>query len=194
MLEAIAIRPPVFKCPSETSQDTTPTDDGINNSTAKNIPCGTCSYAMCCGTNGIASMKNGDYLSVKVRNNGAFQYHTYRQAQEFTDGLSNTFFAGEVVESDQNWSQCSWAYTTILRSCMRSCENPLNCKLEQGIFISGKPSNATYNGAFGSMHPGGGNFVFGDGHVTFISEGIQLETWRALATRNGGEIFTEVFP
>jgi prepilin-type N-terminal cleavage/methylation domain-containing protein/prepilin-type processing-associated H-X9-DG protein len=38
-----------------------------------------------------------------------------------------------------------------------------------------------------SYHSGGVNVAFGDGHVTFISDSIDLPTWRALGTRNGGE-------
>ncbi|MDO4575804.1 MAG: DUF1559 domain-containing protein [Planctomycetia bacterium] len=191
MTDAIGTRPPIFKCPSETSQDTTPSDSGIGNSNAVGITCGTSSYAFCCGTNALAKLKMKDYYSVKHNNNGAFIYRVKRKSQEFRDGLSNTFFVGEVYESDQDWSRCCWAYTNVMRSCMRSCENPLNCKLGQGISHSGSPSNTTYNGAFGSLHVGGGNFVFGDGHVQLINDGIQMTTYQALATRSGGEVIQE---
>jgi prepilin-type processing-associated H-X9-DG protein len=39
-----------------------------------------------------------------------------------------------------------------------------------------------------SYHPGGVNVLMGDGAVHFIRDGIILPTWRALATRNGGEV------
>jgi len=194
MVAALAVRPSVFKCPSEPSKDTSEVDLGIANSSAIGLTAGTCSYAMCCGSIGVASMKKNDYVATKFKNNGAFQYYTYRKTSEFPDGLSNTFFAGEVYDSDQQWSQCCWAFTTILRSCMRSVENPLNTGLNQGIYIDkGIQSKASYNGAFGSLHIGGGNMVFGDGHVTYISNGIQLETWQALGTRNKGEVIQENF-
>jgi len=191
MTAAIAIRPAVFKCPSEVAQDQTQSDSGIGNSAAVGITCGTCSYALCCGTCGVSYLKKKDYTSVKHKNDGAFIYRIKRKAQEFRDGLSNTFFVGEVYDSDQDWSRCCWGYTQVLRSGMRACENPLNTKLGQGISHSGSPSNTTYNGAFGSLHVGGGNFGFGDGHVTYISNGIQLETYKALATRAGSEIIEE---
>jgi prepilin-type processing-associated H-X9-DG protein len=38
-----------------------------------------------------------------------------------------------------------------------------------------------------SLHPGGVNVLFADGHVRWISEGIDLHTWRAFASRNGRE-------
>jgi prepilin-type processing-associated H-X9-DG protein len=40
----------------------------------------------------------------------------------------------------------------------------------------------------GSLHPGGANALFADGHVRFIRETISAPTWRSLGTRRGGEI------
>ncbi len=39
-----------------------------------------------------------------------------------------------------------------------------------------------------SLHPGGVHLALGDGKVRFVSENIHLGTWRALATRSGGEV------
>ncbi|HEX4589364.1 MAG TPA: DUF1559 domain-containing protein, partial [Gemmataceae bacterium] len=39
-----------------------------------------------------------------------------------------------------------------------------------------------------SYHPGGVNALFMDGSVHFISNAIPQATWRALGTRNGGEV------
>jgi prepilin-type N-terminal cleavage/methylation domain-containing protein/prepilin-type processing-associated H-X9-DG protein len=39
-----------------------------------------------------------------------------------------------------------------------------------------------------SYHPGGVNVAFGDGSVTLINDSIDLMTWRAMGTRNGGEV------
>lgn len=38
-----------------------------------------------------------------------------------------------------------------------------------------------------SLHPGGANGLFADGHVRFLSERIAPAIWRGLGTRNGGE-------
>jgi prepilin-type processing-associated H-X9-DG protein len=41
-----------------------------------------------------------------------------------------------------------------------------------------------------SMHPGGVNSLLGDGSVRFFSDTVADSTWRAMATRNGGETVT----
>jgi prepilin-type N-terminal cleavage/methylation domain-containing protein/prepilin-type processing-associated H-X9-DG protein len=41
-----------------------------------------------------------------------------------------------------------------------------------------------------SNHPGGLNLLFGDGSVRFIKNSVSLQTWRALGTRNGGEVIS----
>jgi prepilin-type processing-associated H-X9-DG protein len=60
------------------------------------------------------------------------------------------------------------------------------CRLDQkgGGFAWGMYSNATSN------HPGGCNFLLGDGSVKFIKNSIDLKTYWALGTRNGGEVIS----
>jgi prepilin-type processing-associated H-X9-DG protein/prepilin-type N-terminal cleavage/methylation domain-containing protein len=43
----------------------------------------------------------------------------------------------------------------------------------------------------GSRHPGGANILFVDGHIRFLSSKINLAVWRALGSRNGGEVISE---
>jgi prepilin-type N-terminal cleavage/methylation domain-containing protein/prepilin-type processing-associated H-X9-DG protein len=42
-----------------------------------------------------------------------------------------------------------------------------------------------------SRHPGGVNLGLADGSVRFVNNGIDLDTWRALATRAGGEVIKD---
>jgi prepilin-type N-terminal cleavage/methylation domain-containing protein/prepilin-type processing-associated H-X9-DG protein len=44
-----------------------------------------------------------------------------------------------------------------------------------------------------SRHTGGVNVVFGDGSVRFIRDSIDILTWRAMGSRNGGEVFSNNF-
>jgi prepilin-type N-terminal cleavage/methylation domain-containing protein/prepilin-type processing-associated H-X9-DG protein len=43
---------------------------------------------------------------------------------------------------------------------------------------------------FYSRHPGGVNFLFADGHVSFLKTTLNAKTFRALATRAGGEVIS----
>ena len=60
---------------------------------------------------------------------------------------------------------------------------PLNWRLDPGA--------QTY-GQFGfrSNHPGGGNFVFGDGSVRFIKQTVNILTYNALGSKAGGEVIS----
>lgn len=43
---------------------------------------------------------------------------------------------------------------------------------------------------FRSFHPGGANFLMGDGSVKYIKNSINQFTFMALGTRNGGEVIS----
>jgi prepilin-type N-terminal cleavage/methylation domain-containing protein/prepilin-type processing-associated H-X9-DG protein len=67
----------------------------------------------------------------------------------------------------------------------------------QHIFMHVTPPNSRSCGFFvalravmppSSHHPGGVNVLFGDGSVKFMKDSVNLAAWRALGTRNGGEI------
>jgi prepilin-type N-terminal cleavage/methylation domain-containing protein/prepilin-type processing-associated H-X9-DG protein len=41
-----------------------------------------------------------------------------------------------------------------------------------------------------SRHPGGVNVLFGDGSARFVKDTVDRSSWRAIATRNGGEVIS----
>ena len=59
---------------------------------------------------------------------------------------------------------------------------------------SGTPDCITYHNpgwkSARSLHPEGINALFGDGHVGFVKDGVDLGVWRGLGTRGGGEVIT----
>ena len=114
-----------------------------------------------------------------------FNYRTSYKIRNVTDGMSRTIFAGEVIDADTRESANRWMLGSRHLDSLRSTENPVNTPPGEGIVLDAYGYKC--NGAFASEHPGGANFGFGDGHVTFISENIDLLTYQALSTREGGE-------
>jgi prepilin-type N-terminal cleavage/methylation domain-containing protein/prepilin-type processing-associated H-X9-DG protein len=52
------------------------------------------------------------------------------------------------------------------------------------------PGTVEANCSSGSLHPGGANVLFSDGHVRFIRDSITIAVWRGLGSRNGGEVIS----
>jgi len=48
-----------------------------------------------------------------------------------------------------------------------------------------------YKDNWGSSHPAGAQFLFGDGSVRLIAFGISTDTMHALLTPNGGEVIPD---
>ena len=168
---AIKTRPPVFVCPSDTSEP-------MRSSGA------TGSYALVMGTRGPTY--GIDQRKVKHYNTGMFMYRTVYKIRDVTDGLSHTMFVGEVVLAHTVESSNRWTLGSRHLDSLRTTDNPLNTPPTEGVTVD--LYGYSCNGAFASEHAGGAMFAFGDGHVTFLSENIDLATYRALSTRAGEEV------
>jgi prepilin-type N-terminal cleavage/methylation domain-containing protein/prepilin-type processing-associated H-X9-DG protein len=98
-----------------------------------------------------------------------------------TDGLSNTFMIGEDLP--QRNIHCSWAF---FNHATGTCAiYPNSHKLG---FMNAVDWQNVYS--FRSNHPGGLQFAMADGSVHFIRENININVYRALASRAGGEQYT----
>ena len=133
-----------------------------------------------------------------------FVYARKFRIAEITDGLSNTMFVGEVRDGhttgidpmDGNTKTTNsniWSNGNRMQSTMRTTRTPLNTipGLDGGAGrVAEFDGSAVSNGGFSSYHPSGANFAFGDGHVAFISDDVDLNTYMTLATRAGDNIST----
>jgi prepilin-type N-terminal cleavage/methylation domain-containing protein len=103
-----------------------------------------------------------------------------RYFKQISDGLSNTFLAGETMPE-----QCTYQGAYAPNFSLAGTSIPLNTFLTCPI----PPSGRCYNDSCGfkSAHPGGAHFVMADASVHFVAEAISMDVYNYLGTRKGGE-------
>jgi prepilin-type N-terminal cleavage/methylation domain-containing protein/prepilin-type processing-associated H-X9-DG protein len=116
--------------------------------------------------------------------NGLFwrtQYYFEHKLKDITDGQSKTLMVGECVVSQDNHSAAFFA-----DGDWASCNVPLNFFLQD----ESKVVDLWYEvRGFRSLHSGGAQFVLADGSVQFVVDSIDHNVYRAMATRNGQEVY-----
>ena len=178
----IGVRPAVFVCPSDPGP---PLEDAAH--LPKDGYSGGLSavgnYAMMMGTIGPC----GNATDAESHNNGLFYYGEAHRIADIVDGTSSTICTGEVVAPSGMDSSNVWFLGYRWVDTLRCSQEPINTPPATGCTypLTGTAWDQKVNGAFGSYHPGGAQFGFADGHVSFLSETIPLAIYRALSTRNG---------
>lgn len=190
-IAAIGEQLPVYVCPSDNLQPICQGSHGAN------IEPATGSYAASMGdaVPGIQFSKKYSGLNSPDLARGVFVYVTEFSVTDILDGTSNTLFIGETVEGHRSGQSNIWSNGNRFTSSLRTTFTPMNFPLHpngsDGLIFSGFVSGADggqCNGGFASSHPGGGNFSFGDGRTTFIPETVNLDLYRAISTREEGEL------
>jgi len=125
-------------------------------------------------TNGLA---DGDGLFFRGDGNKK------KKLTDMTDGTSRTFMIGEDLPQYNQW--CSWPYCN---NAVGTCAIPPNYQMPPAMTASPGNWNTTYS--FRSKHTNGLQFAYGDGSVKFITQSIDIATYRAMATIQGGETLT----
>jgi prepilin-type N-terminal cleavage/methylation domain-containing protein/prepilin-type processing-associated H-X9-DG protein len=175
-----------FVCPTDPSSGR-PSFDRNNGSTASGT--GPTNYKGVAGSNWAW----GTYVNNGPTGNGngldAGDGMFYRsdaprplRLEQMVDGTSNILMVGEDLMDRNN--HCGWPRSNYATG---TCAIPLN------VNIPGKtPQYANNNWpeiySFRSLHSGGANFAMADGAVRFVSDSIDLTTYRSLATHSGGEV------
>jgi prepilin-type processing-associated H-X9-DG protein len=135
-------------------------------------------------TGRFANNNNGlDYGNgLFCRNGAAPGTLTTSRLRDCTDGTSNTLAVGEAIPELCIHTWWWWFNGTTATTAI-----PLNYYVKNKI----DPGDWTNNYSFASRHTGGGQFTMADGSVRFVSENIDLNTYRWLSTVNAGEVTAE---
>ena len=152
----------------------------------------------------------------EFKSNGAFVLEVGRKLSEFTDGLSHTVLGSEVLSGRDDrgnpgngdkydtrgiWFQgfgggAIYEHQHTPNSSNPDCAtNPTPCApnpppIDMPCVVCTRSISGSYFSAR-SMHPGGVNVLFGDGHVAFVTDNVDHTIWQAVATVAQGEVAGE---
>jgi prepilin-type N-terminal cleavage/methylation domain-containing protein/prepilin-type processing-associated H-X9-DG protein len=138
------------------------------------------------GLSNFAGLHHDVDAAIDDDNNGVFFLNSFVRYDQITDGSSHTIFVGEKCSERQ--ADLGWMSGT--RWTLRNTGVPINQGANAITNTAGRAAGAAplIVGGFGSHHPGGSNFAFGDGHIGFIGEQISLELLQQYGHRSDGKL------
>jgi prepilin-type N-terminal cleavage/methylation domain-containing protein/prepilin-type processing-associated H-X9-DG protein len=117
---------------------------------------------------------------------------------EVTDGLSNTIFVGEILPGCHDHTGGFWQYngmgnahasTSVPINNMTTCFNSQAEATGKGGVTHPQcynKSNWNFSWGFRSRHPGGAQFLLGDGSVRFLAQTVDHTTYQRLGGKADG--------
>lgn len=122
---------------------------------------------------------NGVDTPGKIAQDRSRQYVQGPALTAISEEFCRDSYTAWIGQRGREWARGSFIYATINFARTPNHDQP-DC-------MSG---NVIGRMSARSMHPGGVNTLFLDGHVRFIKNTVARETWWAIATRNRGELFS----
>ncbi len=133
---------------------------------------------------------------INIDNQGVFFLNSAVRYLDISDGTSHTLFIGEKF-TDQTPPIKDLGWMSGTRSTLRNTGMQLNQELRDARQTSTagglpvelpKDEGNLFVGGFSSHHPGGVQFMFGDGHVGFVSSNLETAVLQQLANRADGKL------
>ena len=208
-LQAVTTPVAIYSCPSD-PQSRTPLlkkrgdSPGLNGGTTNPTDCVMLSYPAsmgpthpdacefcpdstpsptnwCCqgcnfGTFGCGGVPNGTFAGMFGRWPRSIKF------SEVRDGLSNTIMAGETLPAHYVWNGAFNPNFPVSGMTI-----PINHMEDDGGQHGGSGRPWARTSGYKSMHPGGAQFLLGDGSVRMLQESIDHELYANLGTRDGDE-------
>ena len=127
---------------------------------------------------------------INVDQHGVLFLNSGLSHDDVTDGMRYTLFFGEKISEEDD--DLGWMSGT--RATLRNTGTPMNLTAPPEIIS--QPDDPVlvlrrqglYVGGFGSWHPSGVVFAFGDGHVVFLVDSIDPTTYGRLGHRADGQL------
>jgi hypothetical protein len=110
------------------------------------------------------------------------------------DGTSNTLFIGESMTNptspaaERRATFWAYSYTSYNKSCVVPQTRTLLTDYDRCVQVGGPAGDNPCKRAWGSFHPGGILFAYGDASIRPVSFSIDMEIFASLSTHAGGEI------
>lgn len=131
----------------------------------------------------------GDYLL------GNFPPNEVRYPDQAVS-LCSSLPAGSDEESrgGESWFISGFHFTSY-NHCLPPNDKRPDCALDASGVSSSLADRVNLDGVFKatSRHPGGVNCLLMDGSVRFVKDSVNLNLWRAVATRSSGEVISTDF-
>ena len=181
---------PVYRCPSDDQQ----------------VPPNSGQFANYAGVMGSGHLPQyirdlTDDPAGDVYSDGILFPQSMTKIRDIRDGTSQTLAIGEKNYHMGNFDWMfgmHWLISLDDHMYVNACKNvrwPING--DRNVygyykFDPERPPGATdmylNDTIFGSNHPGGANFCYGDGSVHFLQDSMDFTVYQSMATRNGGEV------
>lgn len=140
----------------------------------------------------VDGMSNTAFVSEKIRGQAVPDVKSDMYVMPHQTSLAATYSTCQAINPATATPLTSkWGYSWVMgENCCTQYNHVAtpNSKTCGGTGFPGTMTNMAMQVSAGSRHTGGVHAMMGDGAVKFVSENIDLNLWRAVGSRNSGEV------